>query len=69
MNIISDDLDRIAIREYGDELFENEQFLEAIQAYQLVLDNFPSDMLARYGMAECFFKLELDGLAHIYCAV
>ena len=63
MNIISDDLDRIAIREYGDELFENEQFLEAIQAYQLVLDNFPSDMLARYGMAECFFKLELDGLA------
>ena len=56
MNIISDDLDRIAIREYGDELFENEQFLEAIQAYQLVLDNFPSDMLARYGMAECFFN-------------
>ena len=63
MNIISDDLDRIAIREYGDELFENEQFLEAIQVFQLVLDNFPSDVLARSGMAKCFFNLELDGLA------
>jgi len=63
MNILTDDADRIAIQEYGEELFENEKYLEAIQAFQLVLDNFPTDFIARSGMADCLFKLELDGLA------